>query len=104
MPGLVAAGIKHYGCTSFTGMFLENEGTEASAGAHFEKIMAGNEVMTAQATGKMVLSFWTLNLLNDCGWYKIDFSKAENLANKETDPNKVDLTIPIDKKITETDF
>jgi hypothetical protein len=78
-PGLVSAGKAHYGCTSFTGMYLENEGSEASAGSHFEKVLAGNEIMTAQATGRMILSFWILNLLNDCGWYKIDFTQAEKL-------------------------
>ena len=32
-----------------------------------------------------------------------NFSKSENLTNKETDPNNVDLIIPIDKKISETE-
>jgi hypothetical protein len=79
-PGLVSAGKKFFNCESFSGIYLENEGSDASKGSHFEKIMAGNEIMTAQATGRMVLSFWILNLLNDCGWYKIDFNQAENLT------------------------
>ena len=37
--------------------------------------------MTAQGTGRMVLSFWILNLLNDFGWYQVNFSKAEALDN-----------------------
>ena len=78
-PGLVAAGKKHLGCTSFDGIFLENEGGSASAGSHFEKAITGNDLMTAEENGRMVLSFWTLNLLNDCGWYSVDLLKAENL-------------------------
>jgi hypothetical protein len=78
-PGIVSAGKKHYGCSSFNGVYLENEGDSASAGSHFEKAMVGDEVMTAQANGKMIMSFWTLNLLNDCGWYSVDVDRAENL-------------------------
>lgn len=78
-PGLVQAGKEHFNCPTFDGMYLENEGSDASARAHFEKTLAGNEIMTAQVTGKMVVSFWILNLLNDSGWYKIDLTKAEPL-------------------------
>ena len=78
-PGIIKAGREHFACDSFSGLYLENEGSKASAGSHFEKILAGNEIMTAQATGKMVISFWIMHLLNDSGWYKVDFSRAEPL-------------------------
>jgi len=78
-PGVVSGGKKHLGCTSFDGIFVENEGGSASVGSHFEKLIAGNDLMTAEENGRMVLSLWTLNLLNDCGWYMVDLTKAENL-------------------------
>lgn len=78
-PGIIKVGKEHFGCDSFSGLYLENEGTKASAGSHFEKVMTGNEIMTAQATGKMVISLWIMNLLNDSGWYKVNFDRQEPL-------------------------
>ena len=78
-PKLVEAAKEHFGCDKIDGVFLENEGSSASAGAHFEKVHFGNELMTSQKTGFSVLSKMTLALLEDTGWYKIDYEKSEEL-------------------------
>ena len=76
-PKLLKHAKTHFNCKSITGVNLENEGPKASAGSHFEKLHLGNELMTSQMTGNPSLSKFTLFLLEDSGWYKIDFSKAE---------------------------
>ena len=68
----------HFGCSSLEGVFLENEGTQASAGAHWEKDIFGNELMTSQKSGISSLSVLTLALLEDTSWYKVNYSLSEN--------------------------
>ena len=77
-PKLLKFAKNHYNCPTITGIPLENEGLKASAGSHFEKIDLGNELMTSQMTGNPSLSGFTLNLLEDSGWYKINFDLQEN--------------------------
>ena len=79
-PKLLAAAQEQFGCDSLEGVHLENEGSSASAGAHFEKSHMGNELMTSQLTGFPVLSKLTLSLMEDSGWYKVDYDKAQHLA------------------------
>ena len=78
-PKLIKAAQEHFNCNKIDGVFLENEGSNASAGAHFEKVYFGNELMTSQKTGFSILSKMTLALLEDSGWYQIDFGKTEEL-------------------------
>ena len=47
-PKVIAAAREHFGCSTINGVYLENEGDSGSAGAHFEKVHYGNELMTAQ--------------------------------------------------------
>ena len=63
--GLVTAGKKNFGCSTLNRIFLENEGSRALAGPYFEKLLVGNELTSAQAAGKMVMSNWRFYLLND---------------------------------------
>lgn len=78
-PKLIQAAKTHFKCDTITGINLENEGTEASAGAHFEKIHYGNELMNPQEVGMPSLSILTLSFLEDTTWYQIDFNFADTL-------------------------
>lgn len=78
-PSVVSFGKSHFGCSSFPGVPLENQGGSGSAGTHWEKIFLGNEIMTSQMTGKPVYSQFTLGLMQDSGWYNVDMTKAEPL-------------------------
>lgn len=55
---------------------MENEGGETSSASHFEKILFGNELMTGVQTGNPILSRFTLSLLEDSGWYKVDYGQG----------------------------
>jgi leishmanolysin len=79
-PNVVAAGKAHFGCSTFVGIPLENQGGSGSEGTHWEKIYLGNELMTAQMTGKPVYSVFTLALMQDSNWYRVDTSQADQLV------------------------
>lgn len=79
-PGLVAHARAHFNCSSLTRVPLENEGGASSATSHFEKLVLGNELMTAQLSAASVVSPFTLQLLADSGWYSVEFGKAESLG------------------------
>jgi hypothetical protein len=57
---------------------LENEGGQGSMGAHFERAILFNEVMTASTIKDAVFSGFTFSLLKDTGWYGIDETHFEN--------------------------
>lgn len=76
---VIAVGKNHFGCSNLTRIPTENEGGAGSARSHWEKAYLGNELMTAQMTGKPILSNFTLALLQDSGLYDVDYSKAERL-------------------------
>lgn len=76
-PNLLAAAREHFGCSSLSGVYLENEGNEGSAGAHFEKVHYGNELMTAQDVGIPSFSKISLALFEDSNWYKVDYNLAD---------------------------
>jgi leishmanolysin-like peptidase len=73
-PKVLAEARAHFGCNSIDYVYLENEGSELSAGAHFEKIHFGNELMTSAKVGQSVISRLTLALLEDTNWYKADYT------------------------------
>lgn len=79
-PSIVSFGKEYFNCSTFDGIFLENNQGDAVAPSHFEKLILGNELMTAQKTGRGVISLFTLHFLNDLGWYKIDLTQAERFS------------------------
>lgn len=77
LPSVVEFGRKYYGCNKLSGVYLEDEGGEGSVGAHWEKYYFGNELMTAESTGDGILSGFTIGLLKDCGWYRVNETLTE---------------------------
>lgn len=80
LPTVVRYAKEFYDCPTATGVYLEDEGGEGSVGSHWEKYYLGNELMTAESTGSGVLSVFTLALLKDCGWYRVNMDMAQYLA------------------------
>ena len=76
-PNVVEFAKKHYGCRSIQGVPVEDNGSEGSAGSHWEKVALGNDMMVANTVASPVLSLFTLKLLEDSGWYKINEKMAE---------------------------
>ena len=50
-------------------MELENQGGDMSKGAHWERRLFYNELMTASISENPVISNTTLSLFEDSGWY-----------------------------------
>jgi hypothetical protein len=57
-------------------ILLEDDGGSGTASAHWEKKVFGNELMTGVISGYPVISPITLGLLEDSGWYTVDYTTA----------------------------
>ncbi|KAL2649366.1 hypothetical protein R1flu_017494 [Riccia fluitans] len=81
LPRVVMHSRQHYGAYSedFVGLELEDGGGRGTAGSHWEKRLLMNEIMTGSVDTRSVVSAMTLALLEDSGWYKANFSMAEQL-------------------------
>ena len=78
--GLLAFAQTYFACPSMTGVFLENQGGTSSVGSHWNKLLLGNELMTSQRTGYPAFSLFMFYLMNDSGWYQLDFSTADDIT------------------------
>ena len=76
-PEVIEFARSHFNCSSMTGISMEDDGGIHSRNSHFEKALAGNEIMTAQSEGRQILSGLTLAFLSSTGWYKVNRSAAE---------------------------
>ncbi|KAF7260775.1 hypothetical protein EG68_01871 [Paragonimus skrjabini miyazakii] len=79
-PMLLETAREHFNCPTLDGVDLENQGSEFTAGAHFEKRLVMNELMSGSITGRSVVSKLTLAFFYDSGWYDVDMSQAEPLT------------------------
>lgn len=86
----------YFGCDSIDGAELEDGGSSGTAGSHWEKRLFNNECinsfsvtssffiaqnrdMTGSASVNPVFSGLTLSLLEDSGWYRVNYSVADPL-------------------------
>jgi len=76
-PELVSLARAHFGCSSLTGVPLENGGGSGSSSAHWEKIFLPDEVMNPTTEENPKVSDFTLTLLRASGWYTISSGAAE---------------------------
>lgn len=70
---------KHFSCSTLEGAELENQGGEGTELAHWEKRLFGNEGMAGIFTQNSVFSRLTLALMEDTGWYQVNYDMAEPL-------------------------
>jgi proprotein convertase subtilisin/kexin type 5 len=77
-PLVLAYTKSYYNCTTLEGMRLEDQGTNASYASHWERVSIANEYMTASSVGhEAPISNFTLLLLQDTGWYHVNFSYVD---------------------------
>eukprot|EP00163_Fabomonas_tropica_P017262 TRINITY_DN306_c0_g1_i1.p1 TRINITY_DN306_c0_g1~~TRINITY_DN306_c0_g1_i1.p1 ORF type:complete len:880 (-),score=245.53 TRINITY_DN306_c0_g1_i1:175-2814(-) len=71
----------HFGCKKMRnpGLELEDGGGGGTAGSHIEKRLFRNEVLTGTTSPNPVLSPIFLSILQDTGFYGINYAKAEVL-------------------------
>jgi leishmanolysin-like peptidase len=74
---VVDAAKKLFACSTAKGIELEDQGSTASAGSHWERALLFNEMMTASAFDHSAYSEISLALLADTGWYEVDLSQSE---------------------------
>lgn len=60
-------------------VLLEDDGGSGTATGHWEKKFFGNELMTGIMTGNPVTSYVTLGLMEDSGWYQVNYDTANIL-------------------------
>jgi len=63
----------HFQCPTLQGVELEGR----DYGSHWEERIAGDELMSPLTTRVMPLSALTLALLQDSGWYEVNFASAQ---------------------------
>ncbi|KYQ91805.1 hypothetical protein DLAC_07601 [Tieghemostelium lacteum] len=78
-PTVAAFASAHYACPNLGYQELEDYGGSGTAGSHWEKRSAGEELMLGYVQPMFPLTNLTLSLLQDTGWYGIDFTNAEQL-------------------------
>eukprot|EP01116_Phalansterium_solitarium_P017119 TRINITY_DN4137_c0_g1_i2.p1 TRINITY_DN4137_c0_g1~~TRINITY_DN4137_c0_g1_i2.p1 ORF type:complete len:730 (-),score=220.18 TRINITY_DN4137_c0_g1_i2:455-2644(-) len=78
-PRVTQFGKEHFNCPSLNGFELENAGGSGTAGSHWERRIAGNELMCGFINDQMPITGLTMSLLEDTGYYATDYSAAENL-------------------------
>jgi len=72
-PKVVATAKSHFGCTSITGMELENQGGSGTAGAHWEMRTMLGDFMIGESYEENVISEISLAFYEDSGWYKVNY-------------------------------
>lgn len=70
---------KHFRCNSLEGAEIENQGYFGTRWTHWEKRIFENEAMTGTYTQNPVFSRITLALMEDTGWYGVNYDMAEDL-------------------------
>ena len=66
-----------FGCSSLSGAYMENSGSSATAGSHFERRQFVFEFMSSGLVYQQRVSEFTLALLEDSGWYIPNYNYAE---------------------------
>ena len=75
-PNVVNAARERFGCDAITEVRLENEGGSATAHSHWEELHYAGELMVGVQAGRSEVTNLTLALLQDTGWYHIDYAKS----------------------------
>lgn len=78
-PKVMEIAKEHFGCPTLKGVPLEATGGSGTAKSHWEKMVLMNEFMVAINVPNPVVSKLTLALLEDSGWYEVDYSMGEPL-------------------------
>ncbi|PIK55378.1 putative leishmanolysin-like peptidase [Apostichopus japonicus] len=71
---------RHFNCDSLEGIELENDGGGGTMFSHFEKRLLENEAMTGTHTHDRQFSRFTLAVLEDTGWYHVNYDLADQLV------------------------
>ncbi|XP_065829855.1 uncharacterized protein [Oscarella lobularis] len=76
-PKVKAAVQEHFNCYTLAGAELE---TQKHSYFHWENRMFQSDIMTGQSGRKLVISKISLAVLEDSGWYSVDYDYAQKLS------------------------
>jgi leishmanolysin-like peptidase len=79
-PKVVEEGRRHFNCSTLEGVQLEDQGGAGTGSSHWEKRIVESEGMTGVISTHPKFSRLTYALLEDSGWYKMNYSFAEQLV------------------------
>ncbi|KAG5889190.1 hypothetical protein JTB14_019207 [Gonioctena quinquepunctata] len=79
-PKVIKETRAYFNCSELEGAELEDQGEEGTALTHWEKRVFENEAMTGTHTQNPIISRITLALMEDTGWYKANYSMAEEMS------------------------
>lgn len=71
---------KYFQCESIVGAAMQDEGGDGSQGSHFERSIFMDEFMTASGAPEQYVTDFTFALLEDTGFYKVDYSNLDQLV------------------------
>jgi hypothetical protein len=80
-PTVVSKARAAFGCSTLQGLELEDQGGSGTAGSHWEKmLMYGDFMQGDTGADDWVFSDITFALLEDSGWYSIDYSQTDSIT------------------------
>jgi len=77
VPSLTAKLRTFFGCSTLEGLYLENNGADATAGSHLERRQFVYEIMSSGSIPGKRMSEFTLAVLEASGWYVANYTYAE---------------------------
>jgi hypothetical protein len=70
---------EYYNCNNINGMLLEKTSNNSTSISHFERTIIQNELMTGSSIyNHRIMTNFTLKLLEDTGWYVVNYDYATN--------------------------
>ena len=82
-PKVVEFAKKHFACDTLESVRLEDDGGDGSQGSHWERSLLMNESMTASEIANTRVSGFTLSLMEDTGWYTVNYKLEEFFTFKK---------------------
>jgi hypothetical protein len=77
-PLLTEFSREYFGCKKMPGMMLEMSSINGTSLSHWERSLIKNELMTGSSIYNFrIITNFTLKLLDDTGWYKINYKYSE---------------------------
>jgi hypothetical protein len=73
---VLQAAKKHFNCNTMEGLELENQGGPGTAGSHWEARLMAGDFMIGQSYGEIVISDISLAMMEDSGWYSVNYYSA----------------------------
>ena len=67
---------EYYNCPTARGVALENAGGAGTGGSHWDRAELGDEAMSGSDINEPRYSIFTIALMEDTGWYKVDMAGA----------------------------